>query len=197
MYYSYSSYNKLSSTTYPMLLIASLCILTLLFAGCFSDNLTQASNQSALARQHYLNAKSGLSSNDLNSALTNINKAITLQPNYYYYHLRQRIYKNLMLWDGCAKDGQTLIQLEPGYYESYLLTADCNHQMGRYREAVDGYTWFLSEQGLKRADLFFKRGNSYFSLGEAEKATFDWDYACELDVNYCNRLDRLNKVLSY
>ena len=79
MYYSSSSYNKLSSTTYCILLIASLCILTLLSAGCFSDNLTQASNQSAFARQHYLNAKSELNSNDLNSALNNINKAITRQ----------------------------------------------------------------------------------------------------------------------
>ena len=91
MHYFYLTSNTFSEKTYSLLQIASLCILTLLFAGCFSDNLTQASNQSALARQHYLNAKSELDSNDLNSALTNINKAITLQPNYYYYHLRQRI----------------------------------------------------------------------------------------------------------
>ena len=197
MHYFYPSPNKLSLKTYSIFLIAPLVILTLLLVGCFPDNISQASDQSALARQHYLTAKNEFNSNELNSALTSINNAITLQPNYYYYHLRQRIYKNLMLWDSCAKDGQTLIQLEPGYYESYLLTADCNHQMGKYREAVSGYNWFLTEQGLKRADLFFKRGASYFSLGEAGKATSDWEYACELDISYCNLSDRSNEGLSY
>ena len=193
MHYLNPNANNLSSTTYSRLLMASLVTFTLLLGGCFSDNRTQASNQSALARQHYLTSKNELNSNELDSALANINKAIKLQPNYYYYHLRQRIYKHLMLWGSCAKDGQTLIQLEPGYYESYLLTADCNHRMGRYMEAVDGYTWFLSDQGLKRADLFFKRGASYFSLGEAGKATSDWEYACELDISYCNLSDPSNE----
>ena len=193
MYYFYPSSNKLSAKAYSIVLIASLVISTLLLGGCFPDNITQVSNQSALARQHYLSAKNDLSLNDLSSALTNINKAITLQPNYYYYHLRQRIYKNLMLWSNCAKDGQTLIQLEPGYFQSYLLTADCNHKMGRYQEAIDAYNWFLSEQGLKRADLFFKRGASYSSLGERGKATLDWEYACKLDISYCNLSDQLNK----
>ena len=193
MHYFYPSSNKLSSKTYSIILIASLVILNLLLGACFQDNINQASNKSALAREHYLNAKNELTSNEFNVALTNINKAITLQPNYYYYQLRQRIYKNLMLWSNCAKDGQTLIQLEPGYFQSYLLTADCNHQMGRYKEAVDGYNWFLSEQGLKRADLFFKRGASYSSLGEIGKATLDWEYACQLDISYCNLSDQLNK----
>ena len=157
----------------------------ILLSGCFSDNITQNSNQSEVARQHYLTAKEQFNSSELNAALTNINKAITLQRNYYYYYLRQRIYKNLMLWESCAKDGQTLIQLEPGYYESYLLTADCNQQTGRYRDAIKAYSWFVSEQGLRRADLFFKRGISYSLLGEVERAISDWEYACELDTSYC------------
>ena len=162
-------------------------------SGCFSDNITQVTNHREVARQHYLTAKDQYNSNELNPALTNINKAITIQRNYYYYYLRQRIYKKLMLWDSCARDGQTLIQLEPGYYESYLLTADCNHQTGKYREAINAYSWFLSEQRLKRADLFFKRGISYSLLGEVEKAASDWEHACELDISYCNLSNRLDK----
>ena len=190
MHYFYPSSYKLSSRICSLILITSLTVGNILVAGCLPDKTTQDSNQNALARKHYLTAKNELSSNELNSALSSINKAITLQPNYYYYYLRQRIHKDLMLWVSCAKDGQILIQLEPGYYESYLLTGDCNHQIGRYREAINAYTWFLSDQELKRADFFFKRGSAYSLLGEGRKATSDWEYACELDITYCNLSDR-------
>ena len=193
MHHFYLSPDRLWSNTYSLLLLPSLLMFQILLSGCFSDNIPQNSNQSEVARQHYLTAKEQFNSSELNAALTNINKAITLQRNYYYYYLRQRIYKNLMLWESCAKDGQTLIQLEPGYYESYLFTADCNQQTGRYRDAIKAYSWFVSEQGLRRADLFFKRGISYSLLGEVERAISDWEYACELDTSYCNLSDRLNK----
>ena len=186
MHFSYINANKSTAHSFYRFLIALITVWAIFGGGCFSDDIIQSSNRSELARQHYLIAKKELSSNELNSALTNINKAITLQSNYYYYYLRQRISKSLMHWDSCAKDGQTLIQLEPGFFESYLFTAECNHRIGKYREAIDAYTWFLSEQGLKRADLFFKRGNSYSLLGAAGKATSDWEYACELDISYCD-----------
>ena len=197
MQHFYFSSDKLWFKPCSLLLILSLILLHILISGCFSDNKIESTNQSGVAREHYLIAKEQFNSNELSAALTNVNKAIRLQRNYYYYYLRQRIYKNLMLWGNCAKDGQTLIQLEPGYYESYLLTADCNHQTGRYSEAINAYSWFLSEQGLKRADLFFKRGVSYSSLGEAERATSDWESACELDRRYCNLSNHLNKAPLY
>ena len=193
MHHLYLRSDKISAKIYALFLISSWLTVNSLLTGCFSGNITTTSNQQEVARQHYLSAKNQFDANDLNAALTNINKAITLQRNYYYYYLRQRIYKNLMLWSDCAKDGQTLIQLEPGYYESYFLTADCNQEIGRYKEAISAYSWFLSEQGLNRADLFYKRGISYSLLGELERATSDWDYACELDISYCYHSDQLNR----
>ena len=164
--------------------------LTTFLTGCHSDTVAPYSGNSAEARKYYLTAKNETQSSEFHSALDNINRALELQPNYYYYYLRQQIHKNMESWINCAEDGDKLIQLEPGYFESYLLTAECNYQLGEYKKAINSYDWFILRNGISRPDLLFKRGNSYLEIGMPEKALLDWDRACQLDHRYCSPLHK-------
>ena len=164
--------------------------LTTFFTGCHVDTAAPYSGSSGEARKYYLKAKNETQSSEFHSALDNINRALELQPNYYYYYLRQQIHKNMESWIHCAVDGDKLIQLEPGYFESYLLTAECNYQLGEYKKAINSYDWFILRNGISRPDLLFKRGNSYLEIGKPEKAILDWDKACKLDNRFCTTLHK-------
>ena len=164
---------------------------TTIFTACDTTTDTRYSENATQARKHYLIARNETQSGEFHSALDNINRALELQQNYYYYYLRQKIHNNMESWVNCAEDGDKLIQLEPGYFESYLLTAECNYQLGQYKKAITSYDWFILRNDISKPDFFFKRGNSYLEIGKPKKAALDWNKACYLDNTYCSNFPKL------
>jgi len=100
---------------------------------------------------------------DVNRAVEEYSKAITLQPDYYRaYGNRSNIYKDLKQYDKAIADCNKVLEIDPNSYLTYTNRGAIYAELGQLDQALKDYNQALAIDPT--------HANAYFNRGQVHKA---------------------------
>lgn len=149
------------------------------------------------AMKYYDNGKRKTHSKDYQGAILDYNKAINLDPNFWWVYFEKALAKyELQDFQGAIADYTKAIILEPKCTKAYSYRAFAKYELQDYRGVIAdcNKALELSNNFPAIADSFFYRGNANRYLGQKENACLDYskagefgqEEAYEMIKKYCN-----------
>jgi tetratricopeptide (TPR) repeat protein len=129
------------------------------------------------AHKHFSTAQELLLAGELERAITELDKAISIDPDYIEYYLnRGSVYRQLGNYESALNDfdkaidraSDQMLQLA-GYYERAVLYHLCNH----YEQAIADYTRVIALHP-KFPVAYVNRGIAYEEWGKIQEAIADF-----------------------
>ncbi len=122
-----------------------------------------------------------------NEAIEDYNKAININPKYYYIF---KAYNNIGIayaqqgqYKEAINDFNKAIALKPGYSDAYYNRGVAYANMGRYQQAIEDYNKsIMLKPGYTEA--YYNRGVACTNLGEYQSAIDNYDKAIHLKLDY-------------
>lgn len=136
-----------------------------------------------------------LGKNDLDRALASFDGAIAVDPqNATAFAERSKVYTRKGDWDKSNRDTLEAVRLKPGpprmvskttesEYRLLLDQANRDHAAGNYDQAIDQYDRILNGKisNAQASYVVMRRGNSYLSKNDLDRAVRDFDEAIRLN----------------
>lgn len=133
---------------------------------------------------------------DLESALSDINNAIIVRPDYEiaYYNCGD-IKKEKGDFTGALEDFNKAIDIRPVYKEAYCNRGNVKKEIGDYSGSLSDFDKAISiDPRFKEA--YNNRGITNFLLGKKKEALFDFSKAIEIDSSYSDAYYNRGKLLN-
>lgn len=116
----------------------------------------------------------------LDLAIENYTAVIAVSPDYAQpYESRAQLYEFLGRWEEAEADLNEYVAICGQYPVPYIVRGDFYMERKEYRRAVDDYTVAL-EKGITSSalvEVYLKRAGAWLKLGDAERATADFNAA--------------------
>lgn len=149
------------------------------------------------AMKYFENGQRKTYSKDFQGAILDYDKAINLDPNFWWVYFEKAIAKyNLQDFQGAIAEYTKAIILEPKCTKAYSYRAFAKYELQDYRGVIADCNKAveLSDNFPAIADTFFYRGNSNRHLDQKENACLDYSKAgefghgeaYEMIKKYCN-----------
>ena len=125
-----------------------------------------------------------LKKGDPDKALENLNKAITLDPDFIEAYLtRAEAYMSIGEQEKAFEDFNKAIQLDPNSADIYYTRGKVYSDLKQHEKAFEDFNQAIR---LKPnfADVYFERGKVYFSTSIYQKAYEDFSKALSIDPNH-------------
>lgn len=129
--------------------------------------------------------------NDYKAAVTYYRKAVELDPDWSWGHLRLALtYNDLGLYQDAIVKWRRLIELEPEIAVFHAFLADAYLELGQYEEVV-----VACEEGLRidpsNAKSHYNLGRAYLEMGDKDLAVEEYRTLKELDEELAEKLHEL------
>ena len=131
---------------------------------------------------------------DLNSALSEYNKAIEIDPNYAEaYNGRGNIYRKQNKLPQALSDYNRVIHLDPTYAEVYYNLGIFYDKQNNLPQALSNYNKAVAiNPNLEEA--YYNRGNTYTQQGDFTRAIADYMKTINIDPNYAKAYNNLGNI---
>lgn len=128
-------------------------------------------------------------------ALSICSRMIELEPEHIMAHYnRGSMYSDMGMLEKAIADFNRTIELMPSYASTYNNRGLVYEKMGQYEQAIADYSKTIEMEDSPIAH--FNRANCYFTIGELEKAKFDYEEYLKLDPkNQIGLHEDVKKVL--
>ncbi|GGA07042.1 serine protease [Okeania sp. KiyG1] len=156
----------------------------------YDNAIKFSSDLQASAHQYYnWRAQALYHLEDYEAALTDVNKAIELKPNYaLYYTNRGDAYFKMGEKQKAIESYNKAISLDPeSAHERYNVRAQALYQLEDYEAALADYNKAI-ELKPDHALYYANRGDAYFQIGEKQKAIESYNKAISLDPESAHEL---------
>ena len=170
----------------------ALLVFTVLVTACQSTGGNQSTSGSQRNSEDLNNALSyrdrgteNLEKGNINQALTDLNRAIQLDPNdFFSYYERARVYSHKQDYSRALADVNQSLRLNPDFAQAWGMRSMMNGMLGNLQEAINDATKaisFYSNAEDLGPDLYWLRGLCYFQIGDYDKALADVETMLKLD----------------
>ncbi len=123
------------------------------------------------------------SAGQFDSAVTNYNRAVKLNPNFAdAYNHRGIAYRNLGQLNQAVCDYTKAIELKPNYTEAYNNRGVAYDKLGQLEQSICDYDKSI-ELNPKLAEAYNNRANTYAKIGQFDRAIFDYTRAIKNNSN--------------
>ena len=116
---------------------------------------------------------------DLEGAVSHYNRAIQIEPRFFYYSGLGDIYSQKGLLNQAVEFYKQALQLNPSYADTYLNLGSTYGEMGHYELAIETFKKAI-ELAPGLADAHYNLGLAYNGTGEAKKALDHFTVALRL-----------------
>jgi tetratricopeptide (TPR) repeat protein len=139
------------------------------------DDATQVLRLDSRSAEAYVLRGVSLLGSNLDLALINLNKAVTLAPNYVdAIYNRGIAFHSLGDCRRAMADFQRVIKLDESSINARYALGTCFQELKEYGPAIDEYTKALKID-LDRAEIYYNRSAAYTAIGQVELALTDLD----------------------
>jgi Tfp pilus assembly protein PilF len=120
----------------------------------------------------------------LDRAIEDFNKAITLNPSDYKAHANLgRTYQSMGQLNKAIESFDKAIALNPSFFKVYYDKGIAYGEAGLFDKSIESLTKSL-EMEPTQTDAYVSRGVSYARIGQHDRALDDFDRAIQLDQNH-------------
>jgi tetratricopeptide (TPR) repeat protein len=123
---------------------------------------------------------------DLNGALREFDRAVTLEPgSSLVWYNRGLVRRQLGACPAALRDFDRAIALKADYFNAYYQRANCLQTLGNYDRAVEDYTRAVEIPGRIDARFlaYFGRGDAYRRLARLDEAYADYTRVSQLRID--------------
>jgi tetratricopeptide (TPR) repeat protein len=109
------------------------------------------------------------------------------------YEKRGDVYRRLKNYGKAKQDYIWVVNINSGNTNVMINLGIMNYELGYYKDAASNFTKAIETRG-EDATLFYYRGNAYNKNNEFEKAAEDYAKALNLQPDYSDARDKLDKL---
>lgn len=129
--------------------------------------------------------------NDYETAVTYYRKAVELDPDWFWGHLRLGLaYSHMGQYENAILEWQRLAELEPEEAVAHVLSADTYLEMGQYQKAIEA-----SQKALRidpgSVSAHYNLGRAHLEMGNKDLASEEYRTLKGLDKELAEELHRL------
>jgi tetratricopeptide (TPR) repeat protein len=147
------------------------------------------------ATQQYQDGLTAVAAGNLNQAMTNFDRAIKLDPQYFQAYIeRGNVKTEVGDLPGAVADYTTAIQLNPKSVAAYYNRGTVLSKSGRHQAAIADYNTAIRIDP-QYAQAYMNRGNELDDLGDSAGAIASYDRAIQIRPDYA--LAYLNRGIAH
>ncbi len=135
------------------------------------------------AAEYNLRSLERFNANIIEGALSDLDKAIELEPIGKYYFNRAFMKRLLNDFSAAIEDFLTTIELDYKLSETYFERAYCKERINDFDGAIEDYSNAIA-QNEKYAEAYYRRAYVYIKVKEYEKALNDLDKAIIINPSF-------------